>query len=553
MDALVTALPDDESPRTLDRSMAAAVAFANPFEEGAPAGPALTAANALMKQLRDGGIVDRSRLEKAGGGKMFGVLVVVDADGRRGYLKAFADDYDGCWELPGFVPPLFDPAQRLRIEAIGAAQLRTVGERRDRAARSPQLAAARLALAALEHRHLTEKEAMRMRHIENRRQRRSLRASNTDPAQLAALARRSCDDKNERRRLEQCLARELETVSAPLRKLERELAALDRLYDYVSRRILREAQSRYRIDNALGERRSLSDLFGTRTAPAGAGDCTATKLLGYAYAHSLRPVALAQFWFGASPPAGGRVSGVFYPACRAKCRPLLPFMLSGLDVASLSPYSPPPTQHLDIRIVYEDEKIVVIDKPPGLLSVPSSNDTITDSATVRLRKHRPGVAGPLFVHRLDMDTSGLLVAALDPASHAMLAKQFAQRTIEKRYVAWVDRELGTDGGTIELAVRSDYNDRPRHIHDPVGGKPAVTHWQVLERRDGRTRVEFHPITGRTHQLRIHAAHPLGLDAPIVGDNLYGRGGERLMLHAQTLRLRHPGTNEFITLESPAPF
>jgi tRNA pseudouridine32 synthase/23S rRNA pseudouridine746 synthase len=338
-----------------------------------------------------------------------------------------------------------------------------------------------------------------------------------------------------------------------LRKYERELAALNRLRSFVSRRVIRQIHDTYCISNARGEQRAIRELFEIQDPPPGAGDCAAAKLIAYAHAHSLRPIAFAQFWFGAPPAAGGRLSSVYYPACRSKCARLLPYMLEGLDVSSLAAYSPPDTKHLDIRIIFEDDRIVVIDKPPGLLSVPSSNQAIVDSATVRLRSRMPSVAGPLFVHRLDMDTSGLLVAARDPAAHAMLQRQFARRTIEKRYVAWVDGDIPANEGTIDLAVRGDLGDRPRHIHDPIDGKAAVTHWRVLERKNGCTRLELRPVTGRTHQLRIHAAHPLGLDAPIIGDNLYGRGGERLMLHAEMLRLRHPATNEFITIESSAPF
>jgi tRNA pseudouridine32 synthase/23S rRNA pseudouridine746 synthase len=195
----------------------------------------------------------------------------------------------------------------------------------------------------------------------------------------------------------------------------------------------------------------------------------------------------------------------------------------------------------------------VVDKPHGLLSVPGREASLTDSVLTRLRARYPNATGPLLVHRLDLDTSGLLVAALDPRTHATLQRQFLHRTVHKRYVAWLQGLVKGERGTIDFPLRVDLDDRPRQIHDPVHGKPAVTEWHVLERDGERTRVAFFPHTGRTHQLRVHAAHPLGLGAPIVGDRLYGHPGERLLLHAEALSFLHPGTGQPVTFERPAPF
>ena len=227
-------------------------------------------------------------------------------------------------------------------------------------------------------------------------------------------------------------------------------------------------------------------------------------------------------------------------------------MLEGLSVTPPRSFSPPPPPSQPLSIVFEDAWLVVLDKPEGLLSVPGK-DASVDSVLARLRARYPHATGPLLVHRLDLDTSGLLVAALDARTHAALQRQFLHREVHKRYVAWVEGPVPGERGTIDLPLRVDLNDRPRQIHDPVHGKPARTEWWVLERLGGRTRVAFSPLTGRTHQLRVHAANPLGLGAPIVGDRLYGHPDARLMLHAEALTFTHPQTGERVSFERPAPF
>jgi tRNA pseudouridine32 synthase/23S rRNA pseudouridine746 synthase len=316
---------------------------------------------------------------------------------------------------------------------------------------------------------------------------------------------------------------------------------------------MRRLHDTYAVPNARGEHRLLRTLYSTGEPPSGAADCAAPKLLAHAFRHGLRPLALAEFWWGAPPPAGGRVAGAFYAACRDKCAPLLPFMLEGLRLAPPRAFAPPDVEAHALPIVYEDAWLVVVDKPCGLLSVPGKDAAVTDSVLARLRARHPHATGPLLVHRLDLDTSGLLVAALDAETFADLQRQFAQREVRKRYVAWLEGRVEAERGTIDFPLRVDLDDRPRQIHDPVHGKPAVTEWHVLERRGERTRVAFFPLTGRTHQLRVHAAHPLGLGAPIVGDRLYGHEEARLHLHAEALTFRHPGLGHPVSFERPAPF
>ena len=208
-----------------------------------------------------------------------------------------------------------------------------------------------------------------------------------------------------------------------------------------------------------------------------------------------------------------------------------------------------------LRVVHLDGWCAVIDKPGGLLSVPGRGPDKQDSVVSRLRSLLPWCLAQPAVHRLDMATSGLMVLALTAPVHRHLSAQFARRQVAKEYVALLDGRVDGEGGEIRLAFRLDPDDRPRQVYDPEGGKEGVTRWQRIGERHGRTLVRFEPRTGRTHQLRLHAAHPLGLGCPIVGDSLYGHGcpGDRLLLHSAALQFMHPATGELLTFASPPPF
>jgi tRNA pseudouridine32 synthase/23S rRNA pseudouridine746 synthase len=540
-----------------------AEAFPSPFDELGPHALARRAAEALQAELRTGLIAPElpaAQLEGPEGGKMFGVLAVQEPGGRIGYLRAFSGMLGGQWEATGFVPPLFDREARAQVELPGEATVKELLRRYEEFQRSAELGQARAEHTALEARHSEQLVELRSRHSTNRKhrhaQRAALEASLTEAAKqeaLHALDQESRGDKAERRRMEQAHHEERRTLDSRLRLLERRLRALERLRQIFCRGLMRRIHDAYAVPNARGERRRLRELFRPGEPPSGAADCAGPKLLAHAYAHGLRPLALAEFWWGAPPASGGRVADAFYPACKDKCGPLLPFMLEGLRVSPPRVFSPLSVAAGELSIVFEDAWLVVLDKPSGLLSVPSRDTSVTDSVLARLRVRYPHATGPLLVHRLDLDTSGLLVAALDPVTHAALQRQFLRREVHKRYVAWVEGHVRAEQGTIELPMRVDLHDRPRQIHDPVHGKPAVTRWQVLERRAERTRVAFFPLTGRTHQLRVHAAHPLGLGAPIAGDRLYGHEGARLLLHAESLAFTHPGTGQRVCFERPAPF
>ncbi|HEX8440822.1 RluA family pseudouridine synthase [Archangium sp.] len=539
--------------------------FPSPFDELGPHALARQAAEVMQAEFRTGLVapgIATSTLDGPDGGKMFGVLVVQQPDGRLGFLRSFSGMLAGRWDVEGFVPPLFDRETRAQVEPAGEAVVKALLARAEDLRTSSELVSLRSAHEAQEARHTAERTALRARHEENRRRRHARRAELTASDALAEAERRAAlhaldqesrGDKAEQRRLDAAQEEERRALVPKRARLERRLRALERLRRIVCRALMKRLHDTYGVPNARGERRPLRALYAPGEPPSGAADCAAPKLLAHAFRQGLRPLALAEFWWGAPPLSGGRVTGAFYAACRDKCGPLLPYMLEGLRVTSPRAFSPPAVVATGLSIVFEDAWLVVVDKPCGLLSIPGKDTSVTDSVLARLRARYPHATGPLLVHRLDLDTSGLLVAALEPRTHAALQRQFLHREVQKRYVAWVQGRVQGERGTIDFPMRVDLHDRPRQIHDPVHGKAAITRWEVLERSGERTRVAFFPLTGRTHQLRVHAAHPLGLGAPIVGDRLYGHEDRRLHLHAESLAFRHPETGQRVSFERPAPF
>ncbi|MCM1532896.1 MAG: RluA family pseudouridine synthase [Ruminococcus flavefaciens] len=306
----------------------------------------------------------------------------------------------------------------------------------------------------------------------------------------------------------------------------------------------------FRMLNARGEERDLCELFAPtpqRTPPAGAGEGAAPKLLQYAYSHDLHPLAMAEFWWGDSPKGEVRRHGCYYPACNGKCKPILTHMLEGLDVEPnpLTGIRPPEPQ-----IVWEDGHMVAVNKPGGMLSVAGRSGV--RSVEEWARERYADATGPLIVHRLDQSTSGLLLLAKTKEAHKALQAQFIAHTIRKSYVALLESMPQRQSGTISLPLKADYDNRPRQMVASDGRK-AVTRFEVLGREGDAARVRFHPVTGRTHQLRVHAAHADGLAAPIVGDDIYGTGGGRLCLHAEAIEFTHPASGRHMRLECPAEF
>jgi tRNA pseudouridine32 synthase/23S rRNA pseudouridine746 synthase len=485
-------------------------------------------------------------------GKMFGVLVVKCADGPVGYLAAFSgnlahnsDDY--------FVPAVYDLLQpdgefkrgeneitqiNHRIEALeGADELKQLREKLD---------------ATLAEQKTVVAEYRTM--MNNARERREALRSSGELSieQQNELIAESQFQKAELRRMKKSHGVEIKLIEDEIEQRESAIKNLKNERKTKSEALQKRLFELFVVNNARGERRNLYDIFTEtehRIPPAGAGECSAPKLLQYAYTHDLQPVAMAEFWWGESPVAEIRHHGDFYPACQSKCKPILGFMLQGLDVEP-NPLATP-TDDTALEIVYDDQWITIVNKPAGMLTMPGKLHN--DSLLVRLQRLLPDARGPLVVHRLDMATSGLLMIAKTKEVHKSLQSQFADHRIAKRYIAILDGEVADDEGTVKLPLRPNPEDRPRQVVDYKYGKTAITRYRVLERKNGKTRVAFEPLTGRTHQLRVHASHPLGLNAPIVGDMLYGRYADRLYLHAESLTFIHPVTGEKVSVEREADF
>ena len=307
----------------------------------------------------------------------------------------------------------------------------------------------------------------------------------------------------------------------------------------------------YVVSNALGQSKTISQVFADRgiVPPGGTGDCAAPKLLQYAYTHGLRPLAMGEFWYGVSPSREVRHQGAFYPACTGKCGPLLSFMMEGLDV---EPNPLDREAEESVRTVYEDDDIIVVDKPSGMLSVPGKTAQTSLQEILSRRNGKPMYS----CHRLDMDTSGLMVFAKSAECQAAIQHQLETRQVRKEYTAVLcpsDSPFeGAMEGTIDLPLITDWDDRPRQMVDFEHGKKAVTEYVILSiSQAGEMTVRFIPHTGRTHQLRVHAAHPLGLGRPIRGDRLYGGLDKTspdqipLQLRATYLSFAHPSTGKTV--------
>ena len=552
-------------------------------------------------------------------GKMYGVLVVEAPGGCLAFLAAHSGLLGGRNDWPFFVPPVFDAQQPDGHFKTKEREISGMNRRIAELMQRPQLFEARQRLEQV--RQQTDRVIAREREeVKARKARRDTmrrEQPQMDDATKAMLIRESQHDKAQLRRLmKRCEASVAEHQEA-LDILESEIEALKRERREGSDALQRWLFDQYVMLNAKGMRRTLIDIFARFNGtlpPAGAGDCCAPKLLQFAYAHNLRPVSLAEFWLGAPPPTEVRRHLQFYPPCRSKCYPILQFMLQGLDAplpgaeevyplreegggttndekGSLEDKASIGTNEanadkatfddngfldaqghiykkcgVSLHIIYEDEQMAVVSKPSGMLSVPGKSCRLSVESIVR---EHYGIAAdvPVIVHRLDMDTSGLLLIARTREAHKALQQQFLDHTVSKSYIALLEGvpHEGLTGehvvwhsshtGTITLPLRPDLDDRPRQLVDFVHGKPAVTRFRLLKVIDGHQLIALTPVTGRTHQLRMHCAHHLGLNCPILGDPLYGNAiepsaniAQRLYLHAEQITFRHPLTGEVLKVK-----
>ena len=571
----------------------------------------------LQRYIADADLMSTEK----GCGKMFGVLVVEyeDEEGalQRGFLAAYSGLLGGRNDWPYFVPPVFDAQQpdghfkrtEREISAINR-EIRAIEN-------DPEY------LQSVEQHEQTKKRLQAevdafKAEVDAAKARRDARRKSGEPLseeEQAEMIRESQFMKAELRRRRKAMEQANSTLHIPHSTF---LKSLQRKRKQMSDELQRWLFAAYRMLNAKGEERDLIDIFREYThamPPAGAGDCCAPKLLQYAYLHHLRPVCMAEFWWGESPASEIRHHLHYYPACRSKCLPILTHMLKGLDVA---PNPLAQKRHTaEPRVLYADEYIMVVDKPAGMLSVPGKAESVrsefSDSANISVEEYFANLQLPTnsqftteqftigeadnsklktqnskflkAAHRLDMDTSGLLVLARTEQAYVELQRQFASRETVKRYEAVLsgvptqNSKLKTQNSStqpsgcleaISLPLIADINDRPRQRVDMEHGKPALTLYNIVEVRavdantavayttkkvdKRRTLVHLYPKTGRTHQLRVHCAHPLGLACPILGDPLYGiERADRMYLHAAELTFRHPVTDEMMHFLSPSGF
>ena len=485
-------------------------------------------------------------------GKMFGVLIVRTGEGEVGYLAAFSGILAGKNRHTYFVPPVYDVQEPDGFFRIEEEQISGINRRIEELQADVRYKDCKQRLTdetILAGQVLDDiRERMKAAKVERDRLRSTV--TRVDSEQLI---RESQFQKAELKRQKQYWKDHLASLQAEVEVFETEIERLKAERKTRSAALQQWLFKQFRMLNARGEERDLCNLFKDtvqKTPPAGAGECAAPKLLQYAYRNGWQPLAMAEFWWGDSPKNEIRRHGYYYPACKGKCGPILKHMLQGLHVEE-NPLETDMYRDTELEIMYEDEWLSVVNKPAGMLSVPGKSDI--DSVYGRVRRMYPEATGPMVVHRLDMATSGLMLVAKTKEVHQNLQAQFKNRTVCKRYVAWLDGIVEKKEGHIELPLRPDPEDRPRQVFDAVHGKPAVTDYTVLHYDSGRTFISFIPKTGRTHQLRVHSAHPLGLNAPIVGDELYGKRADRLYLHAEYLGFIHPVSGVYMEIEKESGF
>jgi tRNA pseudouridine32 synthase/23S rRNA pseudouridine746 synthase len=483
-------------------------------------------------------------------GKMFGVLLVRNKHNEIGYLAAFSGKLADGNHHSRFVPPVFDMLAEDGFFMAGQAEINKINDQIEGLENDPELLVRITALHNETETATAKIKTHRERMIESRKTRKAKRLAAVSELDTEAYKRlknqldnESIQEKSQLKTLTAYWKERVQISQDSLNQLTHIIDGLKNQRKALSAALQQRLFDQYNFLNPDGVEKNLNEIFketSQLTPPAGAGECAAPKLLQYAFKSDLQPLAMAEFWWGASPKSAVRKHLNYYPACQGKCQPILKHMLKGV-VMDESPLLNNPAEGKTIDIVHEDDCMLVINKPAEFLSVPGKS--IEDSVYFRIKQSYPNATGPLVVHRLDMSTSGLMLVALSRAAHKDLQQQFIKRTVKKRYVAMLDGLIEEDEGFIDLPLRVDLDDRPRQLVCYEYGKPAKTQWKVIKRYKQQTKIHFYPITGRTHQLRVHAAHVKGLNTPIVGDDLYGNSANRLHLHAEYLEFNHPKTQE----------
>jgi tRNA pseudouridine32 synthase/23S rRNA pseudouridine746 synthase len=495
-------------------------------------------------------------------GKMFGVLLVKNAAGELGFISAFSGKLAEQNHIHGFVPPVFDLLTEDSFFLSEKVAINTLNKKITELQDTPKLFVLKQALITLKALHSQQLLVLRGELVENRKarkiQRQTLQSdinSSIADKGLTELAQQSVYDKWRLKALNNQSQQSVEQLQVKVDELIEPIAELKLQRKILSADLQHRIFSQYQFLNKELIPKSLVDIFADtalKTPPAGAGECAAPKLLHYAFQQHLTPLAMAEFWWGASPKSEVKKHQQYYPACTGKCQPILKHMLVGMPLDE-NPFLYNYAQGKSLDIIYQDQYILIVNKPSEFLSVPGKE--VSDSVYLRIKQQFPDATGPIIVHRLDMSTSGLMVIALNPQANKYLQKQFIHRDVHKQYVALVEGLPLQDNGEIHLPLRGDLYDRPKQIVCNQDGKQAKTLWQVLERYPARnqTKILLTPHTGRTHQLRVHCAHAQGLNMPIVGDDLYGTLANRLHLQAQSLKIKHPVSKQVMTFKLEAEF
>lgn len=493
-------------------------------------------------------------------GKMFGVLVVEDEHGVLGYLAAVSGKLAGTNQHRYFVPPIFDMLKPEGFFLEEEQEINRINRQLEQIEENGKLQALKLQFESAKEEQQKSLSTLRVLHKQNKSERKQIRTIQKPILSEIAyqeleidLIKQSYRDQHEYDVAKGNALKVIESFEEKYLLEQQQIEALKNERKERSSSLQQRLFDQYHFLNAQGESRSVLDIFQEAIQlqpPAGAGECAAPKLLQFAYQHKLKPIAMAEFWWGESPNTEVRKHLSFYPACRGKCEPILNHMLQGLEVDD-NPMLQHPDSDLDIDIIYEDESIIVVNKPAEFLSVPGIN--VKDSVQIRILERFPEITGPLIIHRLDMSTSGILVLAKNKESHQFIQDQFIKHTVKKRYTAILDGVIEQQEGFIDLPLRVDLDDRPRQVVCYEYGKPAQTKFVVQAIENGRTRIHYFPLTGRTHQLRVHSAHKKGLFCPILGDDLYGQRADRLHLHAGFIEFTHPISKERISFTLKDPF
>jgi tRNA pseudouridine32 synthase/23S rRNA pseudouridine746 synthase len=491
-------------------------------------------------------------------GKMYGILLVELPDGEQRVLQAFSGLLNGNSIVDGWVPPIPGREEVALEEARTLAELEAIKQELINLKQLPE----RQQYETQSREFDRQLQQMSDRHRDCKQQRQQKRQlfCETLCEEALTIALEQLDEESrqhgiERRQLKRQQTQVLQPLKHLIEETDARMRELKQQRKQLSRQLQAQMHSAYSLSNFSGKSLSLQQLMPGGSMPTGTGDCCAPKLLHYAANHNLKPLAMAEFWWGSSSADGDKFQGEFYGACAERCQPLMGFLLSGLKPNPPAPFPSSGGAWGEVPILYEDEWLIAVDKPPGLLSVPGRYSDRQDSVISRLRNLLPDGMALMAVHRLDRETSGILLLARDRSSYRQVSQQFQQRRVRKVYEALLSGLVTVEQGAIALPLWGDPENRPYQKVDEERGKPSLTRFHVIAREGDCTRVEFMPLTGRTHQIRVHAAHPRGLGVTILGDRLYGchAVANRLHLHARELCFQHPQSGQTLHLRAKTPF